>query len=88
MIRTVLNATAVLLLLGLVFGAPNKANADNKAQIKALEEQKKQLNKQMPAQLKQIDESVKKQIDQLRLQEGELKKKLNARVPCGFERIR
>jgi hypothetical protein len=81
MVRTVLTATLFLLPLGLVFGTAAKAiAADKKAQIKALEEQKKQLHHQMHAHMKQIDEATRKQIEQLRLQEGEMKTTLNAKL--------
>ncbi len=79
MIRTVLTATLVL-LLGLAFGAAKANAADKKAQIKALEEEKKQVKMQLPPQLKLIDEGHKKQVEQLYSQEGQMKKVLNAKL--------
>lgn len=81
MIRTVLTTTAVLLILGLASGAVNRASAaDKKAQIKMLEDQKKQLRAQLAAHLKQVGDSTNNQVQQVRLQEGEMKKFLNARL--------
>ena len=80
MIRTVLAATLVLLPGVLLAAGKNTNGPDKKAQIKALEEQKKQLKMQLPAHLKQIDEAVKQQIEHLQHKESEMKKVLNAKL--------